>query len=197
MTPRTCTFSLLAALAFGVIALPAPSAEPAGAAVSRLGRYELVRRDDRLEIRTPRELRFAAALGGSGLLIAGLSFFVGAGGRRGGAIAMALLGAALAAVGGISLLGSSRWVASPVELVRERGGGRVDRWRHEEIQLVQVRRRPPSAEDLKTGRRRPSEVRVLRLDGSRLARFTLATERDARALARELAGVLRVEVSEE
>jgi hypothetical protein len=194
---RVRALPVLFALALGVGALAAAAAEPATSGVTRLGRYELVHRGELLEIRTPRESRLAVVIGGSGFLLAGLALFVGAAGRRGSAIALAVVGVGLAAAGGAALLRSSRWLASPVELVRERGGGRIERWRHAEIALVEVRRRPRGVEDMKETRLRPTEVRVRRQDGSRIVRFKLDAERDARALARELAGALRVEVREE
>jgi hypothetical protein len=175
----------------------APSAAEPAATPARIGRYELARRGDVLDVRAPRELRLGAVLAGSGLLLAALALFTGTAGRKGVATGMAVLGIGLAAVGGSALLGSTRWQAGPRELVRERSGGRVDRWRREEIADIEVRRRSRSARDLKETRLRPFEVRPRRPGGSPLpTRFTLESEADARALARELASALGVEVHE-
>jgi hypothetical protein len=172
------------------------AAEPA-ATPARIGRYELARRGEVLDVRAPRELRLGAVLAGSGLLLAALALFAGAAGRKGAAIGIAVLGVGLAAVGGSALLGSTHWRASPRELVRERSGGRVERWARAEIAAIEVRRRGRSVRDLKETRVRPFEVRLRRSDGSSLpTRFTLESESDARALARELASALEVEVHE-
>lgn len=94
-------------------------------------------------------------------------------------------------MGAMAAFGSTRVRASRVELVREGFGGRSERWPRAAIAGVEVARREPSAEDFKRAGARPWEVRLRAPGGGRLpVRFTLASEAEARALARVLADAL-------
>jgi hypothetical protein len=197
MSERTHPLLLAAALAVAA-SVPLAAAEPVeNGGPTRIGRYELVRASDALEIQSPGDARVSrfVLVGGAALVVLGLLWL--SRGRRGSAIALVLVGLGVGGIGLLARADGTRWRASPVELARERSGGRVDRWRRDEIAWVEVRRRAPDAEGLKRTPPRPFEVRLHKSDGSRLpTRFSFAAESEARALARELGAALGVGVRE-
>jgi hypothetical protein len=191
---------LALALLLGAAALGARAAEPAaaGGEEARIGRFRVTRIGDGIEISRPRDrtLGLALAAGGGALALLGLGLV--AAGTRGAGTGALVLGLGFAAVGGIAAFGSAVWRANRAELVRERIGGRVDRWPHEAIGAVELRQREASAEDFKRVTARPWDVRVRGPDGASLAgRFALESETEARALATALGGALGVPVRED
>ena len=177
------------ALASPLAAAPAAAADPADAV--RIGRYRLERTGDALAIASPGDARVgrALAVGGAVLLVAGVALATS--GRRGLAIALALLGLGLAVAGALGAFGSTRVRASRTELVREGFGARTQRWPRDALATVEVVRRAPSAEDRKRVGLPRWDVRVRARSGERLAvRFTLGSEGEARALATALANAL-------
>jgi hypothetical protein len=130
-------------------------------------------------------------------VLAGAGQAVRASGRAGVGTGVVLLGLGLAAVGGIAVLAAERWRANETELVRERWGGRTERWPRAEIAAVAIVRRAVSAEDFKRTGIRPWDVTVRGRDGHRLpVRFSVDSHADARALAAILGAALTVEVQE-
>lgn len=174
------------------------SASESVAAATVIGRYRVERSGADIEIARPRDRGLGLLLVAGGLVLAGLGQGLRASGRRGAGTAALVLGLALAAVGAVAVLATERWRANGLELVRERLGGRVERWPQSAIERVEIARRVVSAEDFKRTGIRPWDVTVRGRDGSRLpAQFSLASEAEARALAQALAGALAVEVRAE
>jgi hypothetical protein len=188
----------VAALIFGGSmiggALDAGATDPT-ADVSGIGRYRVERIGTTIAISQPRDRGIALTLLAGGLVVAGLGQAVRAGGRIGAGSAVLLLGLGIAAVGGVAMLAAERWRANETELVRERFGGRVERWPRTAIAEVVITRRVASAEDFKRARIRPWDVTVRGPDGRRLpVRFSVESEAAARSLAATLGAALRVEV---
>jgi hypothetical protein len=162
-----------------------------------IGRYHVERSGTAIEISRPRDRGLGWLLLAGGLVLAGAGQAVRASGRAGVGTGVVLLGLGLAAVGGIAVLAAERWRANETELVRERWGGRTERWPRAEIAAVAIVRRAVSAEDFKRTGIRPWDVTVRGRDGHRLpVRFSVDSHADARTLAAILGAALTVEVQE-
>lgn len=187
---RPARAALLGAL--GLLALATAGA--AGAETvegEQIGRYRVTRVGDAVELASPRDRSLGLALAAGGAAIAALGAGLVATGRRGPGLAALVAGIGLLAIGTLAAFGSARVRANRVELVRAGFGGRVERWPREAIAGLEVARRDPSAEDFKRAGARPWDVRLRTPEGRRLpVRFTLASEAEARALARVLAEAL-------
>lgn len=181
---RLVAIALLALAAAG-----AAGAEPVEG--ESIGRYRVTQIGDGVELSSPRDRGLGLALAAGGAVLAALGAGLAATGRRGPGVAALAAGIGLVAMGAMAAFGSTRVRASRVELVREGFGGRSERWPRAAIAGVEVARREPSAEDFKRVGARPWEVRLRAAGGGRLpVRFTLASEAEARALARVLADAL-------
>lgn len=175
-------------LAFA-LAPPGAAAEPAE--TMRIGGHQVTRTEDGIEVALPSDRRVGLLLAGGGAVLVALGVGLVAAGRRGAGTALLLVGLGFAGLGAASALGATTVRASRVELVRQAVGGRSERWPREAIAAVEVRRRRPSAEDLKRPGARPWLVRLRAREGGYLpVRFTLVGEADARALGEALAGAL-------
>lgn len=182
----------LAAIAVVLLALAAPAAAAAEPGEGeRIGRHQVTRTSDGIEVAMPQDRRVGLALAGGGAVLAALGAGLVAAGRRGAGTAALLVGLGLAGLGAASALGATTVRASRTELVRAGAGGRSERWPAEAIAAVEVRRRAPSAEDFKRTGTRPWDVRLRAGDGGHLpVRFALTREADARALGAVLAETL-------
>ena len=198
--PSYLSAGMVALLVAGGVSLGDPrdasAAEPTSAATT-IGRYHVERSGTAIAISRPRDRGLGWLVLAGGLAVAGAGQLVRASGRGGLGTGVVLLGLGLAAVGGIAALAAERWRANETELVRERFGGRTDRWPRAEITGVAIVRRAVSAEDFKRTGMRPWDVTIRGRDGQRLpVRFSVESDADARALAAILGAALSVEVQE-
>lgn len=193
MGSARASLCLVAVLTVGG-ALDACAAEPT-VETTAIGPYRVERSGTAIEITRPGDRTIGLALLAGGLVVAGIGRGLRGSGRVGAGTAVLLLGLGIAAMGGIAVLATERWRANDTELVRERPGGRVERWPRAALTAVEIRRRAASAEDFKATRIRPWDVTLRSREGGRLpARFSVSSEADARALARQIATALRIEV---
>ena len=195
MGSARASLCLVAVLTVGG-ALDARAAEPT-AETTAIGPYRVERTGTAIAISRAGDRTVGLALLAGGLVVAGIGRGLRGSGRVGAGTAVLLLGLGIAAVGGVSVLATERWRANDAELARERPGGRVERWPRAAITAVEIHRRAASADDFKRARIRPWDVTVRSRAGGRLpARFSVSSEADARALARQIATALRIEVAD-
>ncbi len=195
---KTWTFVAIVTVAALTIAgaRDAGATEPTADATA-IGRYRVERVGTTVAISRPRDRAIGGMLLAGGFVLAGVGFAVRRGGRTGAGSALMLLGLGLAAVGGAAVLAAERWRANETELVRERLGGRFERWPRTEIEGIAIARRAASADDFKRPQSRPWDVTIRGSDGGRLpVRFAVESAAEARSLAATLGAALGVKVRE-